>query len=77
MTVTKTAPDGSKVQFSGSSLFSNSAFKNLGVDYTSKTTSSLLKASGATTEPNPDSITATGTALGEMIGAAAKTAVKP
>lgn len=71
------APDGTmKVSADASSLFSNSAIKGLQVDYATKTTTNGFKVSGTSTEPNPESITASGTALGELIGAAAKTAVK-
>jgi uncharacterized protein YceK len=79
--LTKTATDGSKVDFKSSSLFSNSALKGLTVDGVTKTTTSALKITSTTTEPNPESITATGAALGELVGtaaaAAAKGAVKP
>ena len=71
------APDGTvKVNADASSLFSNSAIKGLQVDYSTKTTTNGFKVSGTTTEPNPESITATGAALGELIGTAAKAAAK-
>lgn len=72
--VVQKKPDGSQIMFHGFSLFSNSAFKNLGVDSTTKTTSNLLKVSTGNTEPNPEAITATGDALGAMIGRAAREA---
>lgn len=75
--ITKTALDGSKVQFNATSLFSNTTLKGLGVESSTKTTSNLLKLSTGQTEPNAESITASGAALGELIGTAAKTAVKP
>lgn len=72
----KTALDGSKVEFKVSSLFSNSALKGLSVENVTKTTTNGLRIASTSSEPNPESITATGTALGEMIGTAAKAAVK-
>lgn len=74
--VSKTMTDGSKVEFRTRSLFSNSALKGLKVDGVTKTTTNLLSITSTSTEPNPESITATGTALGELIGAAAATAAK-
>lgn len=74
--LTKTATDGSKIQFRAASLFSNTVLKGLGVEATTKTTTNLLKISSSSTEPNAESITASGAALGELIGTAAKTAVK-
>lgn len=75
--VTRIASDGSRIDFKATSLFSNTILKGLGVDSTTKTTSNLLKLSTSTTEPNAESITASGSALGELIGTAAKTAAKP
>lgn len=72
-----TKPDASKVSFTGFSLFSNSTFKGLVVDGTTKTTTNGLRVTAGTTEPNPESITATGTALGDLIGAAAAKVAKP
>lgn len=72
-----TKVDGSRVHYSGSSLFSNTAFKGLVVDGTTKTTTNGLRITAGATEPNADSITASGEALGNMVGAAAKTAAKP
>lgn len=74
ITVTKITADGTRTEFRGISLFSNSVLKTIQVDGTTKTTSSLLKASGASTEPNPESITATAEALGTLIGKAAREA---
>lgn len=72
---------GTNVTFHGTSFLANSTLKSLGIDRASKTTSSLLTASGAATEPNPDAITASAEGLGNIIGAAvataAKTTVKP
>lgn len=70
----KTLADGTHVKASAHSLFSNSALRNMAVDYSTKTTTNGFKVTGSTTEPNPESITATGTALGEMIGKAAQAA---
>lgn len=75
--VTQVAPDGSRVQFHASSLFSTSVLKGLAVGNATKTTSSLLKVATTSTDPNAESITASGSALGELIGTAAKTAAKP
>jgi hypothetical protein len=72
----KTALDGSKVNFSNVSLFSNSALKGLSVESQTKTTTNGLRITSTMTEPNPESITATGSALGELIGTAAKAAAK-
>ena len=58
------------------SLFSNSAIKGLQVGASTKTTTNEFRVTGTTTEPNPESITATGAALGELIGTAAKAAAK-
>lgn len=68
--------DGQKIMFTVTTWFSNSALKGLTVDGTTKTTTNGLRITSTSSEPNPESITATGTALGEMIGTAAKTAVK-
>lgn len=76
VTYTKTAPDGTQTAFSAHSLFSNSALKGLSVDSSTKTTTNALRLASTGTEPNSESITATGTALGELIGAAAATAAK-
>lgn len=77
LSVTRTSPDGTRVQFEASSLFSNSVLKGVAVENTTKTTSALLKLATSGTEPNAESITASGSALGELIGTAAKTAAKP
>lgn len=74
VTYKKTMPDGTVVEAKVSSLFSNSAVKGMTVDGTTKTTSQGFRIVGSTTEPNPDSITASGTALGQLIGTAAKAA---
>lgn len=77
ITVSKTvSPTGTNVTFHGTSLLANSTLKSLGIDRASKTTSSLLTASGAATEPNPDAITASAEGLGNIIGAAVATAAK-
>lgn len=76
MTYTTTRPDGTKTEFSGRTVFSNSTFKGLTVDGTTKTTTNGLRVTAGTTEPNPESITATGEALGNLIGTAAATAAK-
>lgn len=68
--------DGTRVSLSYNSLFSNSALKGLTVDGTTKTTTNGLRITSSTTEPNAESITASGSALGELIGTAAKAAVK-
>lgn len=75
VTVERTA-NGTNTSLHATTFLSNTALKNLGLDTTTKTTSSLLKLSGATTEPNPEAITASGTALGDLIGTAAATAAK-
>lgn len=69
--------DGTKVSFQAHSLFSNSIVKGLTVDGTTKTTSQGLRITSTATEPNSESITASGAALGELIGTAAKSAAKP
>lgn len=75
--VTKTvSATGTNITFKAHSFLANSALKSLGVDGTTKTTSSLLKLSGATTEPNPEAITASTEGLGTLIGAAAGTMAK-
>lgn len=77
ITVTKSVSiTGTNVTFHGTSFLANSTLKSLGVDAATKTTSSLLKASGVTNEPNPEAITASAEALGNIIGAAAATAAK-
>lgn len=77
ITVEKTASiNSTNVTFHGTSFLANSAFKNLGVDGTTKTTANLLKISGATTEPNPEAITASADGLGSLIGVAAGSAAK-
>lgn len=79
--VDETKVDGSKVSFNATSLFSNSTLKGLKVAGTTKTTSALLGVTAGATEPNVESITASGEALGNLIGtaaaAAAKSTVKP
>lgn len=79
-TITTTATNGvvttTTVNFKGKSLFSNSVLKNVTLDSTTKTTSAVLKATGVTTEPNPESITASAEAIGNIIGAASATAAK-
>lgn len=74
---TQKKADGTSIEFKARSLFSNSIVKGLTVDGTTKTTSQGLRITSTTTEPNPESITATGSALGELIGTAAKAAAKP
>ena len=64
-------------KFQAHSLFSNSIVKGLTVEGTTKTTSQGLRITSSATEPNVESITASGAALGELIGTAAKSAVKP
>lgn len=70
----KTASDGSKVEFNTTSLFSNSAIKGLTVDGSTKTTTNALRITSGGTEPNPESITASGDAIGTIIGNAVKAA---
>ena len=77
LNVDKTNPDGTRISFHGTSLFSNTTLKGLVVEGTTKTTSKLMGVTAGATEPNPESITATGTALGDLIGTAAKAVVKP
>lgn len=74
--VDQTKLDGSKVSFRASSLFSNSTLRGLKVEGVTKTSSALLGVTASATEPNVESITATGEALGNLIGAAAATAAK-
>lgn len=76
ISVTKVAPDGTKTTMTAKTLFSNTAVKGLTLDGTTKTTTNLLKVAGSTTEPNPEAITASASALGELVGAAAATAAK-
>lgn len=70
------APDGS-VRFDAQSMFSNTLTKGLTVEGTTKTTSQGLRITSNATEPNNESITASGAALGELIGTAAKATTKP
>lgn len=77
LNVTRTNPDGTSTSFHVTSLLSTSAIKGLKVDGTTKTTSNLLAITQGATDPNSESITASGAALGELIGTAAKTTVKP
>jgi len=72
----KTASDGTVTTASATSLFSNSALKGMKVDATTKTTTNGFAVTGSTTEPNPESITATGEALGTLAGSAAKAMAK-
>lgn len=67
--------DGSRVTMHYNSLFSNSALKGLTVDGTTKTTTNGLRITSSTTEPNPESITASGDALGTVLGKALKEAI--
>lgn len=77
ITVSKTvSATGTNVTFHGTSLLANSTLKSISVDATAKTTTSLLKASGATTEPNAEAITASAEGLGTIIGTAAATAAR-
>lgn len=77
VTYKKTMPDGTVVEAKVSSLFSNSAVKGMTVDGTTKTTSQGFRITGSTTEPNPESITATANALGNLIGTAIQAGAKP
>lgn len=74
--VEKRFTDGTIVKSSAKSLFSNTTLKGLIVDGTTKTATNLLKVSTSQTEPNAESITASTTGLGELIGTAAKAAAK-
>lgn len=66
-----------KTDFSASYPFwSNAMVKGLVVDGTTKTTSSGLRISSTSIEPNVESITATSDALGNLIGVAAAAAAK-
>ncbi len=76
ISVNQTKPDGTRIDFKATSLFSNSTLKGLQVDGTTKTTTKLLGVTAGTTEPNPESITATGTALGDLLGTAVGAAAK-
>lgn len=73
----KTSPDGTMTKFDAQSMFSNTLTKGLTVEGTTKTTSQGLRITSNATEPNNESITASGAALGELIGTAAKATVKP
>lgn len=79
-TVTTSGTNGLPVTtttaFSGYSFLANSALKTVNVDSTTKTTTNLLKANGATTEPNPEAITASTTGFGTILGEAIKAASK-
>ena len=66
--------DGTRIEFNAVSLFSNSTLKGLTVDGTTKTTTNGLRLTAGETQPNPESITATGEAIGSLIGTAVKTA---
>lgn len=62
-------PDGTKVTMNAHvPLWANGILKNLKLDSATKTTSALLTISGASVEPNVDSITATGEAMGNFVG---------
>lgn len=74
LSVERVNADGTRVKAHATSLFSNTTLKGLTVDGATKTTTNLLRVSTSQTEPNAESITATGTALGELIGTAAKAA---
>lgn len=70
-------PDGSRTSFPFISFLSNSSIKGLVLDGNGeKRDAPGLRLTGATTEPNPDAITASGEALGKFTGAAAGTMVK-
>lgn len=70
--ITKT--DGTKeiVDFKGNSGWSRSTFNGLTIDGVTKTTTNGLKMTGVATQPDAESITATGGAAGTLIGNAVK-----
>lgn len=72
----KTQLDGAKVEFKSNSLFSKTALQGLQVEAVTKTTTNGLRLTTSSTETQPEAITATGEALGQLIGAAAATAAK-
>jgi len=74
--VTKTFPDGSKVDAFAGSLFATTAIKSLSIDSTRKSSSGLINASGFATDPDQEAITASANAIGQLIGAAARAAAK-
>lgn len=72
-----TKPDGTYVKASLTvPFFYNAAVKGLAIDSITKTTTNGFRVTNFQTEGNPEMITATGTALGDLIGAAAAAAAK-
>lgn len=80
LSVVKTYPNGTSTTFHGIAFFSNTAFRGLYLDEQGKYGTNTLAVTQATNTPNPEAITASAEALGNLIGvaaaAAAKTAVK-
>lgn len=75
--VDKQLADGTHISASATSLFSNTTLKGLQVDGSTKTATNLLKVSTSQTEPNSESIIATGSSIGELIGTVADHLKKP
>lgn len=72
-----TKPDGSHVKASMSvPFFYNAAVKGLTIDGTTKTTANGFKVQNYAVEGNPEMITASGAALGDLIGNAAAATAK-
>lgn len=72
-----TKPDGTHVKASITvPFFYNAAVKGLAIDSTTKTTTNGFRVTNFQTEGNPEMITASSTALGDLIGAAGAAAAK-
>lgn len=73
----RTAPDGTHTTVAASFPFwSNSALRGVNIDSSTKTTTNGFRMTSANVDPNVESITATGAALGELIGTAAAVGAK-
>lgn len=71
----RTAPDGTITKFRAyAPMFNNEVLNGLAVDSSSKLSTNGLRLTSTSSEPNAAAITASGAALGQLIGAAAKTA---
>lgn len=73
----KKTPDGSFVEGRFSSLFSNSALRGVVIEGTTGKSSTGMRFSNGSSEPNAEAITATGGALGAFTGRAIKEAITP
>src|SRR5690348_7829056 len=72
-----TKPDGSHVKARLQvPFFYNAAAKGLAVDSTTKTTTNGVRVTSVSAEGSPEMITATSTAIGDLIGTAAAATAK-